>query len=111
MHYKNGTPAQAGDLVLKTETFGTTSKQGTQTVGVRTGANSQSTTCNGFIQPIATRRLSDLGWGPWTAVAPQGSDWSATLSQYEKIESVPVAESVSAPPPAVAEIKEAAAAN
>lgn len=76
--------------MLNTETFSSTT--GMQRVGIITGAQSNSTACNGNIQCLATRRLSDLGWGPWTPVASQANDWSVTLSQCEKIESVPVAE-------------------
>jgi hypothetical protein len=107
MHYKNGTSAEAGDLVLNTETYSSTA--GVQRVGIITGGQSNSTTCNGNIQVLSTRRLSELGWGPWTPVSSQSNDWSVTLSQCEKIESAPVAEAAHEPAPAV-ETKEAVSA-
>lgn len=108
MHYKNGTPAQAGDLVLHTDNFGETSGQ--QLVGILSTGNSNSTTCNGGLFVIARRAKSALGWGPWTPVMNEPSDWSCTLSQCEKIESVPVAEAAPEPAVAEAETKEAVSA-
>lgn len=87
MHYKDGTPARAGDLVMRTEMFGTS---GNQTIGILSGATSQSTTCNGHIIPVAQRQLSELGWGPWL---PLGGNvislWSVTLSDCERIDKMP----------------------
>jgi hypothetical protein len=86
MHYKDGSPARAGDLVMKTEMYGTI---GTQTAGILTGA-SQSTACNGKIVPVAHRELTALGWGPWMPLAGRvDSPWSVTLSQCERLDKMP----------------------
>ena len=114
MHYKGGTPASAGDLVIKTDIHNTT---GSQTVGILTGAQSQSTTCNGYIVPVAYRQLSELGWGPWMGIAGRGdSCWPVTLSQCERIDKMPseqpaaVKENEAAPLPDAAPSAEATTA-
>jgi hypothetical protein len=90
MHYKDGTEAKAGDLVLNTQTYG--GDGGQQIVGILSTGTANSTACNGGLQVVARRAKSSLGWGPWIPVVPTANDWSVTLSQCEKIESVPVAE-------------------
>ena len=109
MHYKDGTQASAGDLVIRTEMSGTRSISGNQTVGILSGAFSHSTACNGNIIPVAHRQLSDLGWGPWLPVGAS-SPWSVTLSQCERIDKMPSDQPV--PPVTDAEpSKQAAPAN
>jgi hypothetical protein len=108
MHYKNGTPATAGDLVLHTENLGETSGQ--QIVGIVTSGQSQSTTCNGGISPVAMRTKSQLGWGPWTQTFGAPTNWTVTFSNCEKIDSAPVAEAAPEPAADAAENKEAVSA-
>lgn len=80
MHYKNGQPAKAGDLVIQQELYGTEPNVvGAELVGVLTGANPGSTTCNGTVTPLARRVKSALGWGHWVHVAAS-TDFTVTLS-------------------------------
>jgi hypothetical protein len=86
MHYKDGTPATAGDLILNTQ--GVSETSGQQLVGILTYATATSTTCNGGIKPLVSRNKSSLGWGPWLQIeGPSG--WTVTLSQCEKIDGLP----------------------
>jgi hypothetical protein len=102
MHYKNGTEATAGDLVLHTEPFN-------QQVGIVTAGTPNATACNGEIHIIAVRSKSSLGSGPWIPMNPS-SNWTVTLSDCEKIESAPVAEAAPEPAADAAENKEAVSA-
>ncbi|MBZ5533095.1 MAG: hypothetical protein LAO20_16820 [Acidobacteriia bacterium] len=80
MHYANGQEAKAGDLVVKRELYKAGEIEvGSETIGILCGAQSQSTTCNGTLVPVAKRLKSELGFGPWLPI--HGQEWSATLSQ------------------------------
>jgi hypothetical protein len=50
MHYANGQPAKAGDLVIRREFYKQGEKEtGNEVIGVITGGQSQSTSCNGYL--------------------------------------------------------------
>jgi len=85
MHYKDGTPANAGDLVISESKYGPNGQHGVQTIGVVVHGASASSSCNGTISPLAKRNRSDLGWGPWVRVDSGGSDWSITFSDCRKV--------------------------
>jgi hypothetical protein len=86
MHYANGQPAKTGDLVIRREFYKQGEKEtGNEVIGVLTGAQSQSTACNGNCAVFAQRLKTELGCGPWTPVLP-GNLWTVTLSQCLPIE-------------------------
>jgi hypothetical protein len=87
MHYSNGQPAKAGDLLIRREFYRQGGIEvGNEVIGVLAGAQSQSTTCNGNLVVLARRIKSELGFGPWLSVPFSGNEWSVTLSQCLPIE-------------------------
>jgi hypothetical protein len=107
MHYKDGTPAKAGDLVLNTTLYG--GDGGRQVIGVLTSGTAGSTTCNGNICPVARRQKSTLGWGPWLPLGCQTNDWSVTISECEKLDNWTAAPVEPATPPPAKEAQPSAA--
>jgi len=49
MHYKNGRPAQNGDIIVHTEKYG---YPGKVTTGVLYNATAGNDTCNGMLAPL-----------------------------------------------------------
>lgn len=85
MHYADGTPAKAGDLVINTQKYG--DKSGSQTVGILTGAHEvDSKKCNGNLCPVARRSLTALGWGPWLPVQAGFNDWTVTVGECLQVD-------------------------
>jgi hypothetical protein len=82
MHYADGQPAKAGDVLIRREFY----KQGeietgNEVIGILAGAQSQSKSCNGNLIVVARRLKTELGFGPWLSVPFNGNEWSVTLSQ------------------------------
>lgn len=94
MHYRDGSEAQLNDLVVMKQDYG---KTGSEVVGVLTGAQSQSNSCNASLLALARRTKSELGWGPWIPMVGQTYDFCVTLNECDKVPSF-----TPTPPPAVA---------
>lgn len=82
MHYANGQEAKLGDLVVlrKKSEY----KQGTEYLGNLVQAPAGSTACNGMIQPIAQRFVSDLGVTGWLLVPAYPT--SVTIGELMPVE-------------------------
>ena len=78
MHYADGTPAKAGDLVVKRIPEG--QFKGTELIGFLRSGNASYSSCNGNIDVIAVRDVSDLGTTDWRAVNYTG--WSITVGEF-----------------------------
>ena len=79
MHYANGQEAKAGDLVYKAKNPKNTYGE-TEILGVLVTATAASTTCNGQVQPVAMRGVSDAGVSAWLPVSG-GNMWSVTIGE------------------------------
>jgi hypothetical protein len=76
-HYKDGTPARVGDLILKEEAHASSML----VVGILAQITPGSTTCNGQVLPIAQKAKTGGTWLPMAT----GNLWSVTLSDCAKI--------------------------
>ncbi|HZC24698.1 MAG TPA: hypothetical protein VE866_15260 [Candidatus Binatia bacterium] len=93
MHYADGTPAKAGDLVVKRIPEG---QKGTELIGFLRSGQASASSCNGNLDVIAVRDVSDLGISDWRAVNYTG--WCVTINEFLPI-AVPA---LPAPAPAAA---------
>jgi hypothetical protein len=78
MHYANGQPAKAGDLVYKKADGPGCAEY----IGILISGSAASTTCNVRVLPKLVRTVSDAGDSGWrdSYVTP-GNEWYATASE------------------------------
>ena len=88
-HYKDGTPAKHGDLVVRFQDY-----DNSQTLGIITSINETATSCNASAITLAAKQ----GDNPWFPAGP-GPQWTFTLSECLKVDAVKVADPPPPPPP------------
>ena len=76
-HYKNGTLAKHGDLVVRVEPH----KQGTELIGIVAIIN-VGESCSAQVLPLAVRQKGAESWLPMTGSPP---NWCVTLSECTRL--------------------------
>ena len=85
-HYKDGTPAKHGDLVVRFQGY-----DNTQTLGIITSINQVD---EASVIILAAKQ----GDNPWFPAGP-GPQWTFTLSECLKVDAVKIADPPPPPPP------------
>jgi hypothetical protein len=84
MHYADRTPAAAGDLVIKRLAEG---QKGQEQIGFLRSGQANASSCNGQMDVIAIRDVSDLGVSEWRPIT-LGSGWCVTIHELLPLKSL-----------------------
>ena len=91
-HYKDGTPAKCGDLIVRVNDY-----DNSQTLAIVTSINENASSCNATAIHVAAKQ-GDNPWFPSSSFGP-GPQYTFTLSECSKVDAVKVADPPPPPPP------------
>lgn len=103
-HYRDGTPAKTGDLLLQTEEH----DKGHELVGIVVKIFPNAESCNAQVVPLAMRQRGTLNWTP---IGLGANLLHLTLNQCNKVESYALGMAETRLPPEKVAPIAAAAAN